>query len=462
MSKTHSDHPFKILQISTTDNHGGAARIAWTLHQGFKKKGLNAWMAVGHKLSDDPNVFSISNDELRNQWARLWLSVGNLLLPFRGKILGAGMLKSWLQWIGQPRRLLNVLCGHEDFDFPGTQKILDLVSDKPDIAHLHNLHSDYFDLRFLAILSNCLPVVITLHDMWLLTGHCAYSMDCKKWMSGCGSCPYLKIYPGIRRDGTTYNFKKRESIYSNSSLYIVAPSKWLIQEAEQSSLASAALKKKVIHNGIDLTTFHPRDKSQARYDLHLSTSTYILLFVAEGMQANIYKDYETIRAAIEIVARKATKKRITFLALGKDGPVQEIGNVKISSIPFQNDPRLVATYYQAADIYLHAARADTFPNVVLEALACGTPVIATAIGGIPEQIVDGKTGFLTQPGNAADMAEKIIQLLKNDDLLYKMGIAAGKYARVHFSADRMVTDYLNFYQEILNEWGSRHSAPLLS
>jgi glycosyltransferase involved in cell wall biosynthesis len=122
----------------------------------------------------------------------------------------------------------------------------------------------------------------------------------------------------------------------------------------------------------------------------------------------------------------------------------------------------VARYYHAADIYLHAARADTFPNTILEALACGTPVIATAVGGIPEQIIDGETGFLTRPGDAADMAEKIIQLLENDDLLHKMGIAAGKYAQINFSSERMVNDYLNFYQEVLHDWQSRHSARFLS
>ena len=458
MNKNHYKKILKILQVSATDNRGGAARIAWTLHQRYQKKSLDAWMAVGQKLSDDPNVFSIPNDDLRNQWARLWLSVGNLLSPFRGKILGAGLLRSWLQWIGQPRRWLNVQHGYEDFDFPGTQKILDLAPDKPDVAHLHNLHAGYFDLRFLAILSNRLPVVITLHDMWLLTGHCAYSMDCKKWISGCGVCPYLNIYPAIRRDGTTYNLREKESIYSSSSLYIVAPSNWLIQKAEQSSLASAALKNKVIRNGIDIDIFQPRDKSKARYDLHLPSDAYILLFVAQGMHTNAYKDFNTIQTAIEIVANKISKKKIIFLALGEDGPIQEIGNVRISFIPFQNNPKLVATYYQAADIYLHAARADTFPNVVLEALACGTPVIATAVGGIPEQVLDGKTGFLTQPNNAADMAEKIIQLLGDEDLLHKMAIAAGDYARTHFGLDRMVNAYLSYYQEVLHDWQSRHSA----
>jgi glycosyltransferase involved in cell wall biosynthesis len=457
MNKNHSDHPLKILQVSTIDNRGGAARIAWTLHQRFQEKGFDAWMAVGHKLSDDPNVFPISNDDFRNQWARLWLSVGNLLSPFRGKILGAGILKSWLQWVGQPSRLLNILSGHEDFDFPGTHKILDLVSDKPDIAHLHNLHTDYFDLRFLAILSKLLPVVITLHDMWIFTGHCAHSFTCTKWKTGCRNCPDLTIYPAIKRGATFFNWHLKKNIYAGSRLYVATPSEWLMNKVKESIFTPAIIKSKVIPNGIDLQIFHPFKKQSARDILHIPQSAKVLFFAANGIKKNIWKDYLTLRSAVALVAERLHNQELLLIALGEDGLAEQIDKAEVRFVPYKNDLQSVARYYHAADIYLHAARADTFPNTILEALACGTPVIATAIGGIPEQIVDGKTGFLTQPGNAADMAEKIIQLLENDDLLYKMGIAAGKYACVNFSADRMVTDYLNFYQEALYDWQSRQS-----
>jgi len=65
---------------------------------------------------------------------------------------------------------------------------------------------------------------------------------------------------------------------------------------------------------------------------------------------------------------------------------ERIGQAEVKFVPYQSSPEDVAKYYQIADVYVHAARADTFPNTVLEALACGAPVVATAVGGIPEQI----------------------------------------------------------------------------
>ena len=106
-------------------------------------------------------------------------------------------------------------------------------------------------------------------------------------------------------------------------------------------------------------------------------------------------------------------------------------------------------YYQAADIYVHGAKADTFPNTVLEAIACGTPVVASAVGGIPEQIEEGVTGFLVPPNNATAMAEAIQKLLNNDALRHQMSQAAATSAQQNFNLERMVDDYLKLYLNLI-------------
>src|SRR3546814_10331965 len=81
------------------------------------------------------------------------------------------------------------------------------------MLHCHNLHGGYFDLRELARFSKLLPVVLTLHDEWAYTGHCAYTFGCERWRSGCGQCPHLDVSPSIRRDASAANWTAKYDIY---------------------------------------------------------------------------------------------------------------------------------------------------------------------------------------------------------------------------------------------------------
>jgi glycosyltransferase involved in cell wall biosynthesis len=109
----------------------------------------------------------------------------------------------------------------------------------------------------------------------------------------------------------------------------------------------------------------------------------------------------------------------------------------------------MAQYYQAADVYVHAAKSDTFPNTVLEALACGLPVVATAIDGIPEQIDDGRTGFLVPAGNAEAMAQRVVQLIEREGIHREMAAEAQQTARERFDIRQQVCAYLDWYDSIL-------------
>jgi len=138
-------------------------------------------------------------------------------------------------------------------------------------------------------------------------------------------------------------------------------------------------------------------------------------------------------------------------ALGEAAPPERIGDVEIQFVPYQKDPERVARYYQAADLYIHPARADTFPTTVLEALACGTPVVASAVGGIPEQVIEGRTGFLVPVGDARAMAGRVLDLLADEGLRVRMGRQSAEDAARQFGLERMVREYLAFYEAMLNE-----------
>jgi glycosyltransferase involved in cell wall biosynthesis len=213
-------------------------------------------------------------------------------------------------------------------------------------------------------------------------------------------------------------------------------------------LQQAVREARVIPSGVDQTVFHPANRRQARIDLGLPEDALILLFVAQRMRQNPFKDYETIQRAVQIVSSQKNSREVLFLSLGSTENDTVHQDLNIRHIPFTSDITLVAWYYQAADIYLHAAHEDTFPNVVLEALSCGVPVIATAVGGIPEQIIDGKTGFLVPPRDAEAIARQILILLNDPAACREMGQNAQEDARSRFNLDLMVSRYRDYYRHI--------------
>lgn len=428
----------RILQVNTSDAGGGAERISHGLFRGFRNRGHRSWLAVGRKVGSEDGLLQIPHTEG-------WIDAACHAV---GDLLG-GKARSLLHRLGRPQRLWNWWRGIEDFHFPGTSQLPYLPPERPDLLHCHNLHGHYFDLRALPGLSRMMPVVITLHDAWMLSGHCAHSLSCDRWRTGCGSCPDLSIPPAIRRDATAENWRRKQAIYASSRLFLTTPCRWLMARVQDSMLAPGVVAGRVIPNGVDLSLFKPGDRAAVRRELGIHLDAEVLLFTANGIRQNTWKDYRTLRKA---VARLAEKRPVLFLALGESAPSERIGLGEIRFVPFEADARAVARYYQAADIYVHAAAADTFPTTVLEALACGIPVVATAVGGIPEQVRDGESGFLVPQGDAEAIASALERLLGDLEVRSRMGEAASVDARERFDAENQVTQYLDWYREVLDRW----------
>lgn len=450
-----------ILQISTADVLGGAERVAYELHRSYRRLGHRSRLLVGRRRTDDPDVRLLTHEHAGDPWRRFWWRRHARLQPNFTTMRGARWLARWYQRLAEPAGWLDTLRGVEDFHYPGAWDLLDRLPRRPDIIHAHNLHGKYFDLRALPQWSRAAPLMLTLHDAWLMTGHCAHSMDCTRWQSGCGACPDLSIYPAIRRDATARNHRRKADIFRQCRCYVATPSRWLMDRAHQSILAPAIIESKVIPNGVDTTVFHPGNPIAARDALRLPKHADILLFAAYGITKNTFKDYETLRAAATRLGKQADRRApdrpLLILALGDDGPSQRVGRAEIRLIPHVSNPHIVAEYHRATDFYVHASKADTFPTSILEAMACGRPVVATAVGGIPEQVVcllgrtrgqNEATGLLVPPGDADAMASGIDRLLGDDALRSRLGRNAARRVDAMYRLETQVEAYLNWYEAI--------------
>ncbi len=436
-----------ILQVSTADRGGGAEGSARALFAAYRQRGHASWLAVGQKASADPDVFELPRPPLPS-WP------GRLLQALTARLRRSAHRYPWLPGLARrldrfadPARRADWSRGFEDFHFPGTARLLDLCPVPPDIVHCHNLHGGYFDLRELPALSQRVPLILNLRDAWLLTGHCAYSCECERWRHGCGQCPDLQRYPGIHRDATAENWRRKADLFARSRLYVTAPSAWLLDCARASTLG--ALEYRMIPNGIDLTVFRPADRNAARDRFQLDRAAPVVMFAAASRH-NVYKDPEGMNAAIRALAAiPRTGPAPVFLCVGARVPPAGLRSLDVRCVPFLSDPAALADCYRAADVFIHTARAEAFGKTVTEAMACGTPVVASAVGGIPEQFTDGVEGFLAPPGAAAVIAARAAELLRDPARRLACGEAAARRA-CRYSVEAQVDRFLAWYAEILS------------
>jgi len=204
----------------------------------------------------------------------------------------------------------------------------------------------------------------------------------------------------------------------------------------------------VLHNGVDTLRFAPpADRSASKAALGIPAEELLILTVASLTPV---KDHCSL---VEAISRLPPSKKfaLRFLFLG-EGPsrpqlerqIEALGLKQQILLPGNTDR--VADYLAAADVFVLPSRLEGMSNAVLEAMASGLPVVARAVGGNPELVVDGETGFLCPPDDIANLSAAIGRLATDTDLRQRMGRAARRRVEEVFSIDAMMSAYASFYR----------------
>lgn len=318
-----------------------------------------------------------------------------------------------------------------------------------DILHFHNLHGGYFNLWSLPLLSALKPAVWTLHDMQALTGHCAHSLECRRWLpdTGCGNCPHLDTYPGLRRDATRRLWQDKRTIYAHSSLYLVTPSVWLQRLVAKSALGEQPLV--CIPNGADTTVYRPQDKAAARRLLGVPQDVVLVGGCAVGGVNSPWKGGAF--ALSTILELKKHFPNLHFLNIGVKEAPSEFDNADwVHQISYVHEPAQLARLYAALDLLLYPSVADNHPLVCIECLCCGTPVAGFATGGVPEIVRHGEDGLLVPPRDGASLTKAAILLLRDGSFRERMAREIAVGAARRFNLDLFAQRYKKVYEEMLH------------
>lgn len=208
-----------------------------------------------------------------------------------------------------------------------------------------------------------------------------------------------------------------------------------------------------IHNGIALRPIK-FDKIATKERLGISDFEGIVFGVVAILRAN--KGHQVLLRAISKLASANSMLGSGFKVLIEgDGPLGDALKTYVKQMKLDRFCSFVGTESSIADfmgsldvLVLPSIGQEDFPNVILEAMGMGKAVIATRIAGIPEQVVDGDTGLLVEPGNADQLADAMKKLIKDRTLATRLGNAGNKRFLENFSAAKSVSRYVELYQSL--------------
>ena len=368
--------PLRIAVISDAGSDGGAGIAASRLANGLRHRGHTTAMIYRGDFPANPDVADVLLP-VRHRW--VWW--GRLMAIAPVEPVRRAVQRSWV------RVLSNAL---------GTFR--------PDVVSLHNLHRAEWDTEVVGACLRFAPVVWTLHDMWAVTGGCPYALDCRRFMTRCDRrCPQAGIppVPPARRVGAS--FTRRRHLFAHTPpLVLVSPSKWLAGEARAAAGVTADVR--VIPNGLDLNVFRPLEKSLVRDLLQLDGGDQRPVVATSAV--SLEDPRKGLRALLDAL-REVPEQRIRLLLLGAGGTCDVPPHVAVHRLgPIRGDA-LLALAYAAADLFVLASAAENQPLVLLESLACEVPVLAAAVGGIPEVVVPGETGWLAARPDGPALAEAL-------------------------------------------------------
>ncbi|MDR0929164.1 MAG: glycosyltransferase [Oscillospiraceae bacterium] len=317
----------------------------------------------------------------------------------------------------------------------------------PALVHLHNLHGYYLHAPALFdyFKETGVPVIWTLHDCWALTGHCSHFVraNCDKWQTGCFDCPLKSAYPASQLlDASRANWRWKRDLFTDlPNLTIVCPSKWLGEVVGQSYLQHAP--RRVISSGVDLGLFVPPmgDVEAIREAHGVQEGQLMLLAVAAP-----FDERKGFADALAVAGRLGRRARLVLVGL-TDAQRRALPR-EVTGICRTEGPEALVALYGAADCLINPTYEDTYPTVNMEAMACGTPVAAYAVGGCTEQL-ESPVGRAVPVGDAAALAEAALALA-----LQKADLAADcrRYAQQHFDRQAAIAQYIRLYLEKMGEY----------
>lgn len=366
----------RILYLNTTYAGGGAERVTRQIYEGMKKRGHEVWEIVCYNRKgevEDQNIMVLYRTPLQKIWQRLLTHNRN----------------------------------NESMTIPyAVHKICRFIKKyEIEIVHLNNPHDSFLGIKDIQTISQICPTVWTLHDLWALTGHCAFPVGCEeRWKTGCKKCECLGNYPRLRRDVSADLYGKKKEYFTGNQIAFTVPSQWMRDQVKLSYLKDESCS--VIVNSLDTAKWQLFHQETLRQKYGIATSKMVLAFVA----ADIRVPQKGMRLLGEVLSHLNPEKYRLLIA-GKCGEALEnlTKAYETTYFGYISDQHKMNEFYALADVLVNPSTYETFGLVNIEAMASGTPVLAFDVCAMRE-IIGEDGGWCLAEKSAAAIEEKLKDL----------------------------------------------------
>jgi len=419
--------------LNTYDERGGAARAALRLHRALPSAGVDSRLVVQRRFGHGPGVIGPRGG--------IEGGLPGILATLRPRLESIPVRRypHRRQSLFSPAFLPDGIAGR-------IRRI------EPDVVHLHWVGFGFVQPETLARFGR--PIVWTLHDSWPFTGGCHLPGDCVRYREVCGACPALGSADEDDLSRRLIRRKQRAwfELVAAGGIHFVAPSRWIADAARSSTLAGG-LPLEIIPNGVDMARFQPRDREAARERLRLPRESRTVLFSGLEGLGDRNKGFDLLLAALGRMETSTPDFRL--LVIGAKAPDVAFPDALRDRTHFAgqvDDEDLVAWHLAAADLLVLPSRQENQPNLVVEAMACGRPVVAFRTSGLPELVEHGQTGLLADPFDPEGLAVGMSQILRDPPRARAMGDRARAQAERRFDAALCAQSHRAVYEEAVSRY----------
>ena len=431
----------KVLFINTSDTNGGAARAAVRIIHGVKQYGVEAKMLVKNKQSASTDIVSLKHFI---PTCKLYGALDWVATKFKNK---------WQHLLWRPYRKTKeniFLSDLRSTRIHGALQRLDY-----DILHLHWINQRFIKLQDLP---KDKPIVWTLHDSWPFCGVCHYFLDCTRYQSHCGDCPFL--HSGKDNDLAYRVFEEKMRAYKDLNLHIVTPSRWLGECAKQSALLGQ-FPVTVIPNCLDTDVYRPLTEQELKEHQDAVILNYpaignvlaekaykpMILYGAVNAATDKIKGFKYLLEALRTLDSQGFEANLVVFGASQSDLPMEFEHISVSFLGYVSNTDTLVTLYNMADVMVVPSLTEVFGQTASEALACSTPVVCFKTTGIQE-VVDHKiNSYQAAFEDSDDLATGIRWCLDNNHD-GKLSQAAREKVLREYTIERVGERYAELYKVI--------------